>query len=174
MPDVDVKGFLLNGPEVFMQNLIQMSRTEKQDPITFSKVLRTFVLNTEVKAEISSAGSNSDKITGIVDWVGERKDGQKGIELFLRSRAGNKVFVFGENVERALFNGSKRVLTISETPEICPICKAGIAAKDPVISCPSCKVKAHRDHFLEYLKIHGSCPKCGTHLSMKQKSPTPS
>lgn len=174
MPDVDVKGFLLSGPEVLMQNLIQMSQGEKQEPLNYSKVLRTFVLNSEIKAEISSSGSNSDKMSGIVDWIGERKDGQNGIELFLRSRSGNKIFTFGENTAEASFNGLKRVLIISETPENCPICKSGITAKDTVISCPSCNVRAHRDHFLEYLKIHGSCPKCGTRLSMKQKGENPS
>ena len=169
MPDVDVKGFILNGPEMLMQNLIQLSQGEKQEPINFSKVLRTFVLNSEVKAEISSAGSTATKISGIVDWIGERKDGQKGIELFLRGRSGNKVFILGGNVEQALFNGSKRSLIISETPELCPICKSIMSAKETTISCPSCGVKAHKDHFLEYIKIHGTCPKCGKRLSMKQK-----
>ena len=173
MPDVDVKGFILNGPEVLMQNLIQMSQNEKQDPINFSKVLRTFVLNTEIKAEVSSGGSSASKISGIVDWIGERKDGDKGIELFLRSRSGNKVFILGNNIEQAIFNGSKRSLSISETPETCPICKSAISAKDEIITCPNrdCNVKAHKDHFLEYIKIHGTCPKCGKRLSMKQKAP---
>jgi len=173
MPDVDIKGFILNGPEVLMQNLIQMSQSEKQEPINFSKVLRTFVLNTDVKAEISSGGSSTSKISGVVDWIGERKDGDKGIELFLRSRSGNKVFILGENIEQASYNGSKQSLTISETPETCPICKSGISAKDATIQCPSCSVKAHKDHFLEYIKIHGTCPKCGKRLSMKQKASSP-
>ncbi len=171
MPDIDVKGFVLNGPEVLMQNITQLSQSEKQEPINFNKVLRTFVLNTELKAEISSGGSNATKISGIVDWIGERKDGQKGIELFLRSRSGVKVFVFGDNVEQVLYNNSKRTLIISETPEQCPICKSIIAAKDVTIQCPSCAIRAHKDHFLEYIKIHGTCPSCGKRLSMKQKSP---
>ena len=116
--------------------------------INFSKVLRTFILNSEVKAEVSSGGSSTSKISGIIDWIGERKDGDKGIELFLRSRSGNKVFILGENVEQASYNGSKRSLSISETPETCPICKSGISAKDATIQCPSCSVKAHKDHFL--------------------------
>ncbi len=174
MPDVDIKGFILNGPEVLMQNVIQMSQSEKQEPINFSKVLRTFILNSEVKGEVSSGGSAATKISGVIDWIGERKDGSKGIELFLRSRSGNKVFVLGENIEQASFNSSKRTLSVSETPESCPICKSGISAKDQTIRCPSCNVKAHKDHFLEYLKIHGTCPKCGKRLSMKQKTPPPS
>ena len=81
MPEVDVKGYLLNGPEVLMQNLVQLSKGEKQEPIDFRKVLRTFVINTDVKAEISSSGSSATKVSGIVDWIGERKDGEKGVEL---------------------------------------------------------------------------------------------
>ena len=151
-----------------MQNLIQLSQPE---PINFSKVLRTFILNTELKADVSSGGASATKISGIIDWIGERKDGQKGVEMFLRSRTGNKVFVFGDNIEQALYNGSKRSLTISETPEQCPICKSIISAKDVTIQCPSCNIRAHKDHFLEYIKIHGTCPKCGKRLSMKQKGP---
>ncbi|NVM54034.1 MAG: hypothetical protein HWN66_10070 [Candidatus Helarchaeota archaeon] len=170
MPEIDVKGYILNGPEMLMQNMAQLSTTERQETINFIKVLRTFILNTEVKAEISSFGASSSKVSGTIEWVGERKDGEKGIELFLRSRSGNKVFILGGNVEQALFNSSKRVLIITETPEQCPICKSGIATRAATIQCPSCGVKAHKDHFLEYLKIHGSCPKCGKRLSMKQKT----
>ena len=171
MPDIDVKGFVLNGPEVLMQNILQISQTEKTEALNFSKVLRTFIINTELKAEISSSGSSATKVSGVVEWSGERKDGGQGIELFLRARTGNKVFILGDNVENAFYNGAKRTLSISETPDTCPICKSMISAKDVIIQCPACNVKAHKDHFLEYIKIHGTCPSCGKRLSMKAKEP---
>jgi len=171
MPDDDVKNALLNGPEMFVQDLLQLTQFGKQISMKVIKVLRTFVIDTELKAEISSGGATSNKVTGIVDWIGERKDGQKGIELFLRSRSGGKVFILGENVESALFNGQKYMLTISETPEVCPICKSTISARDIVIQCPACNVRAHKEHFLEYLKIHGTCPKCNKRLTMKAQAP---
>jgi DNA-directed RNA polymerase subunit RPC12/RpoP len=40
-----------------------------------------------------------------------------------------------------------------------------------VIQCPACNVRAHKDHFLEYLKIHGTCPKCNKRLTMKAQAP---
>ncbi|MHA1648999.1 MAG: hypothetical protein ACTSYB_02305 [Candidatus Helarchaeota archaeon] len=171
MPDIDVKNFILNGPEILMQNLVQMSQIDKSaTPLSFTKVLRTFILNTELKGEISTSGSSGNKVSGIIEWIGERKDGNKGIELFLRSRSGNKVFIFGENVQTASFNPQKLFLAIQEIPEQCPICKSAIAARDEIIQCPACGVKAHKDHFLEYIKIHGTCPKCQKRLSMKAKN----
>jgi Zn finger protein HypA/HybF involved in hydrogenase expression len=163
---------MLNGPEMLMQDLHQLTTVGKQvGELKFIKVLRTFIINTELKAEISTEGTSANKVIGVVDWIGERKDGQKGVELFLRSRSGNKVFVFGENDETALFNGQKNSLTISEAAETCLICKSVISAKDVVIQCPSCGVRAHKDHFLEYLKIHGTCPKCNKRLTMKAQAP---
>ncbi|MHA1129961.1 MAG: hypothetical protein ACTSQI_02160 [Candidatus Helarchaeota archaeon] len=169
MPEINVKNFILNGPEMLLQNMVQMTKQDKVEPLNFSQVLRTFIINTELKGEISTTGSSNSKVSGIIEWIGERKDGGKGIELFLRSRSGNKVFSLGENLEQALFNPQKRVLILAETPETCPICKSGISAKDEIITCPACGVKAHKDHFLEYLKIHGSCPSCGKRLSMKAR-----
>ncbi|MFX1295620.1 MAG: hypothetical protein ACFFD2_12315 [Promethearchaeota archaeon] len=170
MPEIDVKNFIVNGPEILIQNMVQMTQTEKQGPLVFNKVLRTFVINTELKGEISSSGgSSATKISGIIEWIGERKDGAKGIELFLRSRSGNKVFIFGENIDKASFNPQKRLLAISEIPDTCPICKSEISTRDDVISCPACSAKAHKSHFLEYIKIHGTCPKCGKRLSMKTR-----
>ena len=172
MPDADVKSAMLNGPELFVQDLQQLTQFgTKQESLNVIKVLHTFIINTELKAEISSGGAAANKVSGVVDWIGERKDGQKGVELFLRSRSGNKVFMLGENVESALFNGQKYSLTISETPEVCPICKAIMSAKDAIIACPACNVRAHKDHFLEYLKIHGTCPKCNKRLTMKAQAP---
>ena len=170
MPEIDVKNFIINGPEILMQNLVQSTQqADKQASITFNQVLRTFIINDELKAEISSSGSAESKVSGVIEWIGERKDGEKGIELFIRSRSGNKVFIIGENIDKAFYNPPKKTLTISEVPEMCPICKAMISAKDQIIQCPACNVKAHKDHFLEYIKIHGACPSCGKRLSMKAK-----
>ncbi|MFX1297936.1 MAG: hypothetical protein ACFFD2_24195 [Promethearchaeota archaeon] len=169
MADIDVKNYILNGPEMLVQNLAQYSQTDKQESLSFNKVLRTFIINNELKGEISTSGGLSDKISGLIEWIGERKDGARGIELFLRSRSGEKIFIFGDNIDTALYNPQKRLLIISEVPEICPICKSGISATDEAISCPACSVRAHKDHFLEYIKIHGTCPNCGKRLSMKAK-----
>lgn len=43
----------------------------------------------------------------------------------------------------------------------CSVCKLAIYSSEAIIECPSCHQKAHRPHFLEWLKIKGNCPICG-------------
>lgn len=55
--------------------------------------------------------------------------------------------------------------TISSGPQhLCMVCNSAIASSESAFQCPHCKGKAHRIHFLEYLKAKGSCPHCQTQL----------
>jgi len=172
---IDLKKLVNSGPEKLVLAINNAINSEKvKEPFEFTKVLRTFVLETPIKAEISisSGGSTVSKITGTVKWIGDRRDGNPGIELFLDSRNSNsKPIVFGtENLDNASFNTEKRLLILSQVPSICPVCKGVIKPTDTKIRCPACHVEAHKDHFLEYLKIHGTCPNCGKRLSTKSKT----
>jgi hypothetical protein len=42
----------------------------------------------------------------------------------------------------------------------CIVCRGEIMEKDQFISCPFCGEAAHSKHFLEWTKIHASCPNC--------------
>ncbi|MHA1311439.1 MAG: hypothetical protein ACTSWR_06325 [Candidatus Helarchaeota archaeon] len=173
MVEIDVKNLIDNGPEklvMAINNAINSERTKEAFEIT--KVLRTFIFDSPLKAEISisKSGSPVSKISGTVKWIGDRRDGKKGIEIFLDSRENQKPFIIGiDNLESAKFNSEKRLLLISQVPLVCPVCKGIIKPGDVKIKCPACGVVAHKDHFLEYLKIHGTCPSCGKRLSTKSK-----
>jgi len=47
---------------------------------------------------------------------------------------------------------------------ICMVCHHPIEFADSVLICPHCQGQAHRVHFLEYLKVKGSCPNCQADL----------
>jgi Zn finger protein HypA/HybF involved in hydrogenase expression len=47
---------------------------------------------------------------------------------------------------------------------ICIVCNGAIVPLDSTLSCPHCRGRAHRIHFLEYLKVKGVCPRCKTDL----------
>ncbi len=65
---------------------------------------------------------------------------------------------------------------------ICLVCNGSIVPLDSTLSCPQCRGRAHRIHFLEYLKVKGVCPRCKADLdpheliddSLEETAPTPS
>lgn len=48
--------------------------------------------------------------------------------------------------------------------ERCPICKGPFTRQDDLIHCPYCQESFHKNHLLETIKIHGSCPHCSHEL----------
>ncbi|MFX1404336.1 MAG: zinc-ribbon domain-containing protein [Promethearchaeota archaeon] len=61
----------------------------------------------------------------------------------------------------------------SETPfpsstsgpqHLCMVCNRAIGSTDATLQCPHCEGRAHRVHFLEYLKVKGKCPHCNADL----------
>lgn len=47
---------------------------------------------------------------------------------------------------------------------ICIVCNGAIVPLDSTLRCPHCGGRAHRIHFLEYLKVKGVCPRCKADL----------
>lgn len=47
---------------------------------------------------------------------------------------------------------------------VCIVCSSMITHVDSVLSCPHCNGRAHRIHFLEYIKVKGACPYCRVDL----------
>jgi hypothetical protein len=47
---------------------------------------------------------------------------------------------------------------------VCIVCNNSIVPLDSALSCPQCRGRAHRIHFLEFLKVKGVCPRCNTDL----------
>jgi len=52
----------------------------------------------------------------------------------------------------------------------CIICHLSINSSDEIVQCPNCGVKAHKSHFLEWLKIKGRCPFCKSKIQIKTQS----
>ena len=47
----------------------------------------------------------------------------------------------------------------------CSVCNTNIVPGDSIVGCPHCGAQGHRDHFLEWIKIRGTCPNCKEKLS---------
>ncbi len=54
--------------------------------------------------------------------------------------------------------------TTTGPQHLCMVCNSAITSTDSAHQCPHCEGKAHRIHFLEYLKVKGKCPHCQTQL----------
>lgn len=47
----------------------------------------------------------------------------------------------------------------------CSVCNLDITPEDEIAKCPYCGCLSHRDHFLEWVKVRGTCPNCTARLS---------
>ena len=137
---------------------------KKKEQITYSKILHTYIFDTSIKADIlESEKPNAPRMSGKVEWIGNRIEAIKGVELFISfgRNEDKKLLNFGTDSTKSFdYNPQKRLFTIIKIPLNCPVCEAPISPKHDTISCPNCKAVAHKDHFLEYLRVHGKCPKC--------------
>ncbi len=58
---------------------------------------------------------------------------------------------------------------ISVGPQhLCIVCRGAIGSRDSTLQCPHCGGKAHRIHFLEFLKVKGTCPHCQASLDPQE------
>jgi hypothetical protein len=49
----------------------------------------------------------------------------------------------------------------------CIVCHHTLHQADSILECPHCQGKAHRVHFLEWLKVKGRCPACQAILDVR-------
>ncbi|HUU79789.1 MAG TPA: hypothetical protein VMX55_15735 [candidate division Zixibacteria bacterium] len=57
-------------------------------------------------------------------------------------------------------------IATSDFAEKCIVCKLPIKKGGRFVTCPNCKKPAHYSHFIEYLKVQGSCPNCFAKLKV--------
>lgn len=160
-------------PAGLIQKIVEEDKkARKKEDLTYQQVLHTYLFDTTIKAEVYDSDSpNASKITGTVQWIGDRKDEKNGFELFIKTRTEKNNVVVGMNeTQEFSYDPLKRLIKIVRATQACPICKGVIAARQETIKCPNCQVIAHRDEFLEYVKVNGTCPSCGAKLSMKGKT----
>ncbi|MDO8057039.1 MAG: hypothetical protein Q6361_09285 [Candidatus Hermodarchaeota archaeon] len=53
----------------------------------------------------------------------------------------------------------------------CIVCHQTLHQADSILECPHCHGKAHRVHFLEWLKVKGTCPACRATLDSHDLKP---
>ncbi|MHC1591174.1 MAG: RING finger protein [Candidatus Helarchaeales archaeon] len=160
-------------PARLIQRIVEEDKkVRKKDHISFEQVLHTYIFDTPIKAEIyESDAPNASKIVGTVQWIGDRKDEENGVELFIKTRTEKRNVLLGiKNTQEFEYDPVKRSFKVIQAALKCPICKNIITSRQETIKCPNCNVVAHRDEFLEYLKVNGVCPSCGAKLSLKGKA----
>lgn len=170
MPDEEITKELIEGPEKVIE-IMAKKDIDKKDPLTYTKTLRTYLFDNEIKAIIySSNDPNAPKFSGSVEWIGDRKDEERGTEFFIRSRTEAKIFTFGiNNTKSCSYNPQKRSFNLIQNPLTCPVCNKPILPSQDTISCPNCHTLAHKKDFLEYLHTRSECPACKAKLTMKGK-----
>jgi len=170
LPDEDITKEVLEGPEKIIE-IMEKKDIDKKDPLSYTRTMNTFLFDNTIKATIlSSDNSATSKLSGTVEWIGDRRDKEKGVEFFIRSRGEGNIITIGiNNLKTAKYNHQKRSFSITQNPITCPVCNQAILPDQKTISCPNCHVIAHKDDYLEYLKINGECPACRAKLTMKGK-----
>ncbi len=170
LPDEDISKEIIEGPGKVIE-IMEKKDADKKEPFSYTKTLKTFLFDNAIKATIhSSDDPGATKISGNVEWIADRRDQEKGVEFFVRTRSEGKVVSIGlHNLKSATYNPQKRSFEIVQNPITCPVCNKPIQADQTTISCPNCHVQAHKEDFLEYLKLNGECPSCKAKLTMKGK-----
>ena len=170
LPDEDLTKELIEGPEKIV-DVMKKKDIDKKDPLSYTKTLKTYLFDNEITAIIyASDQPNASKFGGTVEWIGDRRDDEKGTEFFIRSRSEGRVLSFGiNNVKVCNYNPHKRSFNIIQNPVTCPVCNKPILPDQSTISCPNCHVVAHKEDYLEYLKLKGECPACAAKLTLKGK-----
>ncbi|MHA1143404.1 MAG: hypothetical protein ACTSRW_01585 [Candidatus Helarchaeota archaeon] len=160
-------------PKQMIERMVEEDKkVRKKDHLSFQQVLHTYIFDSTIKAEIyDSDAPNASKIVGTVQWIGDRKDDKNGVEFFIKTRSDkSNVLLSANETQEFEYDPLKRIFKIVQASQKCPICKGIISSRQETIKCPNCNVIAHRDEFLEYLKVNGSCPSCGAKLSLKGKA----
>jgi len=123
LPDEDLTKELIEGPEKIVATM-KKKDIDKKDPLSYTKTLKTYLFDNEITATIyASDQPNASKFGGTVEWIGDRRDDEKGTEFFIRSRSEGRVLSFGiNNVKVCNYNPNKRSFNIIQNPVTCPVC----------------------------------------------------
>jgi len=170
LPDEDITKEFIEGPDKIVE-VMEKNDVDKKDPLTYTKTLHTFLFDNKITATVYSSDSPSaSKVSGTVEWIGDLRGEEKGAEFFIRTRSEGRVVRFSiNNLKSAKYNPQKRNFSLTQNPITCPVCNKPITPDQKTITCPNCNVLAHKDDFLEYLKMKGECPACKAKLTMKGK-----
>jgi hypothetical protein len=72
-----------------------------------------------------------------------------------------------ENTQKVILDKKKNTIKIiTESKSKCAVCGKDIEIFDQVSGCPLCNAKAHKEHFLDWVKMKHNCPVCKKSLSV--------
>jgi hypothetical protein len=57
---------------------------------------------------------------------------------------------------------------VRKKPRKCCICKLPLEGAARKLECPRCHANAHKSHFLAWIRLNHSCPRCGTRIYYKK------
>jgi len=139
LPDEDITKELIEGPEKII-DVMDEKDDNKKEPLSYTKAYKTYLFDNDIRATIySSDDPAASKFSGSVEWIGDRRSGEKGSEFFIRSRGEGKVFSLGlNNIKSCKYNPQKRFFNIIQSPLTCPVCNKPVEPQQDTISCPNC------------------------------------
>ncbi|OLS13845.1 MAG: hypothetical protein RBG13Loki_2522 [Promethearchaeota archaeon CR_4] len=142
---------------------------ENVDPLPTTKVCQTFVMeNNELALVLTHEGKVF--FSGNIIWVGNRKDGQDGVEICVDTGKEMKTVIPSrDNAKLITLNPrkGKPTITIETMSQVrCTVCGKPIEIFDEVGVCPQCDNQSHLAHLQEWVRMKNSCPYCKTELSV--------
>jgi len=135
--------------------------------IQYTKVIQTYVIENR-NLELILIQEDSSPLRGKLVWLGKRKEGKEGTVLCIKTNSEiQKLNPTPENIEKVILDIKKeKILLYTESKAKCAVCEKKIEIFDDVMSCPICGAKAHKDHFLEWIRMKGNCPVCKKSLAI--------
>ncbi|GAH36678.1 unnamed protein product, partial [marine sediment metagenome] len=72
-----------------------------------------------------------------------------------------------ENTENVVLDIKKEIIRISTASKTkCTVCGKNIEIFDEVTGCPICEARAHKGHFIDWVRMKHACPVCKKSLNV--------
>ncbi|NHJ03480.1 MAG: hypothetical protein EAX90_01545 [Candidatus Heimdallarchaeota archaeon] len=116
----------------------------------------------DLYAEIASVLEKSNRTSEAITYFDKAADSTNN--PVKRQSYVNALRRIGTNIASQRSKGE--AIATSDFTEKCIVCKLPIKKGERFVTCPNCKKPSHYSHFIEYLKVQGSCPNCFTKLKV--------
>lgn len=159
---VNLRKAMLTSPNETISQL-----KDKVENLPTTKVCQTFVMeNKDLDIILTREGKSF--LSGNVIWIGNRKDGQDGVEICVDTGKEMKTIIPSrENAKSIVLmpRKGKPSIVIETLSQIrCAVCGKSIEIFDEVGVCPQCDTQSHLAHLQEWVRMKNSCPTCKIEL----------
>jgi len=137
------------------------------EELKYTKVIQTFVME-DRRLNLSLENQGNSYFKGKVVWIGNKKDDSEGTVFCVDTRTELKqINPTAENTESVVLDIKKETIRVSTASKTtCAVCGKNIEIFDEVAGCPLCEVKAHKEHFIDWVRMKHSCPVCKKSLNV--------